>query len=88
MTRQYIKLPNPTPDAIRNAATKNPAGTWVIYGSADLDIDPSVWEFTRPSDAVMQSVRDCADKGWIRVHQKKGDNGLSEYVFVVLGDVA
>ena len=84
MTRQYITLPDPTPDAIRNAATKNPAGTWVIYGKADLADDMTQWELDRPKESVMQAVRDCEAKGWIRSHQRRGANGLSEYVFVVL----
>ena len=81
--RQYITLPNPTPDAIRNAATKNPKGTWVIYGRKELP-DGIYGMVTRPKEDVMQMARDCADKGWVRLHQRKGDDGVSEYCFVVL----
>ena len=80
--RQYIELPSPTPDAIRNAATKNPKGTWVMYGRKELP-DGVYGMATVPNSDVMQSVRHYADLGLISPFHSKDKDGVSIYVFQV-----
>lgn len=84
MTRKYIELQKPDANAIRNAATKNKPGDWVIYGRVEVPEDTTQWEFNVPSNAVMEAVRHEASAGRISQHIAKGEDGMSMYVFKVL----